>query len=264
MKMTRQFLLVSAASVLMGFCALAQTQQRLQTIIQKVPATGTNVAAQKFRCSGTVTDAAGNPLAGATVEYWRYEGNPFLANRLELKTQITTETNGTFEFQVSRVAGFLLAKKPGLAPAWKQSGEFGQPFNSIRDGEEHLVLTPPAALAGMVVDETDKPVANAEVSVATAISEISREGGARNLYNYFLGKPAHDCFAARTDAAGRFRIENFPTNATAALAVQAPGKALRQSAQDSTSFDSLPYRAGQEDIKLVVEPAGSIEGKIVI
>jgi protocatechuate 3,4-dioxygenase beta subunit len=259
MKMTRQILLVTAASVLLGVSTPAQTQQRLQTIIQRAPDTGTNAAAQKLNCSGVVTDAAGNPLAGATVEYWRYEGR---LNRLELKKQITTGADGAFEFQLSRAAGFLLARKPGSAPAWKQ---LNQPFNPVRETEEKLklVLIPPAALAGVVVDEADKPVPNAEVSVATAICEISREGGERSL-NYFLGKPAHDCFAARTDAAGHFRIGNFPTNATAALAVQAPGKALRQSPPDFAGLDSLPWRAGQEDIKLVVEPAGSIEGKIIV
>jgi protocatechuate 3,4-dioxygenase beta subunit len=260
MKTTRQLLLASAVSVLLGVSTHAQTHERLQTIIQKAPDTSTNASAQKLNCSGTVTDAAGSPLAGATVEYWCYEGYSAGQNHLELKKQITTETNGAFAFQVSRAMGFLLAKKPGLAPAWKQ---LGQPFNSVRGGEEHLVLTPPAALAGVVVDEADKPVANAEVSVVVAVCEISREDGARS-FNYFTGKPAHDCFSARTDAAGRFRIENFPTNATAALAVQASGKALRQSPQDSTSFDSLPWRAGQEDIKLVVEPAGGIEGKIIV
>ncbi len=66
--------------------------------------------------------------------------------------------------------GFLLARKPGLAPAWKQ---LGQPFNPAGETEERLVLTPPAALAGVVVDEADKPVANAEVSVAMAVGEIS-------------------------------------------------------------------------------------------
>jgi protocatechuate 3,4-dioxygenase beta subunit len=262
MKMTRQFLLVSAVSVFASFGVLAQTQQRLQAIIQRAPDTGTNTSAQKTNCTGTVTDTAGNPVAGATVEYWRYEGNLFLANRLELKNQVTTGTNGTFEFQVSRASGYLLARKPGLAPAWKQ---LGQPFNPAGETEEKikLVLAPPAVLAGTVVDEADKPVANAEVSVAMAVCEISREDGVQNLYNYLLGKPAHDCFAARTDAAGHFRIENFPTNATATLAVEAAGKALRQSSQDFSGLDSLPWRAGQEDIKLVVEPAGSIEGKII-
>ncbi len=253
MKTTRQFLLVSAAAVFLGFCTGAQTPVRLQNVIQRAPDTG----AQKLNCSGTVTDTAGSSIAGATVEYWRYEG---WLNRLELKKQITTAADGTFEFEVSHASGFLLAQKPGSAPAWKQ---LNQPFNPTRDVKDLLVLTPPAALAGVVADEAGKPVANAEVSVAMAVCEITREDGARS-FNYFTGKPAHDCFTARTDAAGRFRIEHFPTNATAVLAVKAPGKALRPSPQDSISFDSLPYRAGQEDIQLVVEPAGSIEGKIVV
>ena len=33
--------------------------------------------------------------------------------------------------------------------------------------------------------------------------------------------------------------------------------------QDSAGLDSLPWRAGQGDIKLVMEPAGGIEGKII-
>src|SRR5208283_3815817 len=259
MKMTRQFLLVSAASVLLGFGTRAQVQERLQPIIQRAPATGANTSPQKTNCTGTVTDTSGKPLAGATVEYWRYERNPFLASPLELNKHVTTGADGAFEFPASRAMGFLLARKPGLAPAWKQ---LGQPFNPAGETEERLVLTPPAALSGVVVDEADKPVANAEVSVATAISEMSQEGGVRT-FNYITGKPAHDCFTDCTDAAGRFRIENFPTNATAILAVQAPGKTLRPSSQDSAGLDSLPWRAGQEDIKLVMEPAGSIEGKII-
>ena len=257
MKMTRQVLLVSAVSVFMGACSRTQTPEPPQTVIQQTPDASTSASAQKLDCSGTVTDTAGNLLAGATVEYWCYERR---LNNLALKEQITTGTNGAFDFQLPQASGFLLARKPGLAPAWKQ---LNPSLNSVRDGEERLVLTPPAALAGVVVDEADKPVANAGVSVTMAVCEISREDGGRS-FNYFNGKPARDCFAARTDAAGRFRIENFPTNATAALAVQAPGKALRQLSQDSGGLDSLPWRAGQEDIQLVVEPAGSIEGKIIV
>ncbi|MGA9453057.1 MAG: hypothetical protein WBW41_17140 [Verrucomicrobiia bacterium] len=78
MKTTWQCLLVCAASALMGLCTHAQTQVRLQNVIQRAPDTN----AQQLNCSGTVTDAAGSPVAGATVEYWRYEGR---LNRLELK-----------------------------------------------------------------------------------------------------------------------------------------------------------------------------------
>ena len=258
MNTIRQVLLVSASALLLGVSTRAQTLERV--VVQKAPDTGTNASAQKFNCSGTVTDANGRPVTGATVEYWRYEGRSLLLNQLELKEQITTSTNGAFEFQISRASALLLATKPGLAPAWKA---LNQQLNPARDTEERLVLTPPATLAGVVVDDADKPVANARVSVAMAVSEIPQEAGGR-IFNYITGKPARDCFAGRTDAVGHFRIENFPTNATAALAVQAPGKALRQSPQDSTSFDSLPYRARQEDIRLVVEPAGSIEGKIIV
>jgi protocatechuate 3,4-dioxygenase beta subunit len=260
MKTIRQFLLVSAAAVLLGVNTHAQTSERVA--VQKTPDAGTNAAAQKSNCSGTVTDAAGNPLAGATVAYWRYEENPFLANRLKLENQIITETNGVFEFQVARASGFLLAQKSGLAPAWKQ---LDQRFSPVRAAQEKLklVLAPPAALAGVVVDEADKPVANAEVSVAMAISEIPQEDAVR-IFNYITGKPVHDCFAARTDAAGHFRIENFPTNASAVLAVQFPGKVLSNSQPELSGSDSLPWHAGQTDIKLVMEPAGSVEGKIVV
>src|SRR5450759_1703323 len=117
MKTTRQFLLVSAAVAVLGGSTNAQTLQRV--VVQKTPDTGTNAAAQKFRCSGTVTDAAGNPLAGATVEYWRYAGISSVPTEPERKKQLTTAADGAYEFEVSRDTGFLLARKPGLAPAWQ-------------------------------------------------------------------------------------------------------------------------------------------------
>jgi protocatechuate 3,4-dioxygenase beta subunit len=70
MKTTRQFVLVSAASVLLGVSACVQTPGPAG--VQKAADAGTNAAAQKSNCAGTVTDAAGHPVAGATVEYWRY------------------------------------------------------------------------------------------------------------------------------------------------------------------------------------------------
>ena len=257
--MTRRFLLVSAASVLLGASARAQVPGQ-PAAVQKTADSDASALAQKFNCAGTVVDAEGHPLAGATVEYWHDEGNPFQAAGMKLKKQVTTETNGAFQFQVSPGSGFLLARKPGLAPGWIH---FGQPFASGPETEEKLVLAPPAALAGIVADEAGKPVANAEVSVTAAIREISQDAGLRG-YNLLLGNAARNCFMARTDAAGHFSIENFPTNATAALAVQAPGKALRESAPDFEGMNSLPWRGGQEDIKFVVEPAGSIEGKIMV
>jgi protocatechuate 3,4-dioxygenase beta subunit len=251
MKTTRQFLLIAAISALLGACSRTQSPESPPTSQQRAPAADT----QTLKYSGTVTDAAGNPLAGATVEYWGYAGP---LNQLQMKEQLTTRSDGAFALQVSRGTVFLLARKTGLASAWKQSN---QQLNSGGVTNQLLALTPPALLAGVVVDESKQPVTNAEVFVAMAASEISLENGSR-MFNYINGKPARDCFAARTDAAGHFRIENFPTNANAVLAVRSPGKALRLSPMESISYDSLAWHAGQDDIQLVVEPAGSIEGKI--
>src|SRR5208282_935965 len=123
MKTTRRFLLVSAAAVLLGVNTNAQMLRR--GVVQTAADTGTNDA--PFQCSGTVTDAAGHPLAGATVEYWEYGGNPFAASFPRAKKEIITEASGAFEFQVTRATGLLLAHKTGLALAWKN---LNQPMGS--------------------------------------------------------------------------------------------------------------------------------------
>jgi hypothetical protein len=208
---TRHFFLISAAALVLGGSTPAQTPEPSGAHSP----TAASSAAPKTTCAGTVTDAGGHPLAGATVEYWRGEENPLQADLLELRQQITPQPDGTFVCTVVRASGLLLARKPGLAPAWKQ---LGWPFHPPEEAEDEvkLVLGPPTPLTGTVVDEKGQPVANAGVSVIMAVTEISLEGGTRTM-NFLNGQPARDEFAAHTDATGRFRIDNFPTNATASL-----------------------------------------------
>jgi hypothetical protein len=257
MKTTRQFLLIVAVAALLGACSRTPSPATPQTTNQ--PASNANAGTQTLKLSGAVTDAAGKPVAGATVEYWSYEGNSFQPSAPEMEQRTTTGADGAFALQASRDRGFLLARKPGLAPAWKQ---LGQPFNLMGSTGNNLALTPPGTLAGVVVDEQNRPLADAEVFVALAFDEISLENGGRTI-NYLTSKPARDSFAARTDGAGHFRIESFPTNAGAILAVRSPGRVLRPSDQQSPDIESAACRAGQTDIKLVLEPAGSIEGRII-
>ena len=259
MKMTQSLLLAAIVAALAGIPAQAQFQPRLQAIINRAPDASANTDAESQKLSGTVTDAAGQPIAGATVEYWQNAGSVVQASGLELNGQTNTDARGAFELDVSRGTGFLLARKPGLAPAWKLSG---QPFNPVGETETKLVLTPPGTLAGTVVDESSQPVAHAEVFVTLAVIDVSGANGSRS-FNMLSGEPARDCFSARTDAAGRFRIDNFPTNATAMLAVRSPGKAMSEQPGSFTGLNSLPWSADQEDIKLAVEPAGGVEGKII-
>jgi protocatechuate 3,4-dioxygenase beta subunit len=212
--------------------------------------------AAAFPLTGKVLDAEGRPVAGAVIERHEYSRLPSASGEMEMRQRTTTDANGAFELGATRTYTVLLARKPGLAPAWKQ-------FTPGPGAEQRLILTAPTVLAGVVVDEADQPVAGAQVSVAMAYSETTEEGGGRQ-FQYLSGQLARDSFTARTSADGRFRIVDFPTNATAELTVLAPGKARKPlDLPQYYSPDTMPFRAGQEDIRLVVEPAGSIEGRII-
>ncbi len=254
MKMTRQVLLVAAVSALLGACSRSQSPETPPANARQTPGAET----QTLKLAGKVVDAAGNPLAGATVEYWHAAATTSSASDLELEKQITTVADGAYEIETSGGFGFVLAHKAGLAPAWKML----MPSLPAAAGGQQLVLTPPGALTGAVLDESNQPVANAEVSVGGAFGEMQVIGDNARAANYIIGKPARDLFTARTDATGRFRIENFPTNASALFKVKVSGKVLRQ--ETIAAGSEMPgYRVGDAGIKLILEPAGSIEGKIV-
>jgi hypothetical protein len=73
-----------------------------------------------------------------------------------------------------------------------------------------------------------------------------------------------DLLSARTGTDGRFRIEGLPTNSAVDLIVRKKGKAYVNSAGAGFQPDTMTARAGQQDIKLKMQPAGSIEGKLLI
>ena len=257
MKTLHHLLLVSGITLILCACRHTPAPPPPSATGQ-IPATigtGTNASGiPTFRLTGKVLDAAGNPVAGAVGECYHYSGG-YGPGYLELGQRFTANSNGGFECSPRLITTFVLVRKAGLAPGWKE-------WNPTRDEDITLVLMPPSVLAGVVVDETDKPVGDAEVSVAMAFSITETEGGGRT-YNQLVGSPAQKCFTTRTTADGRFRIEGFPTNATADLTVKSPGKVLREPQREWAGPDSMQCRAGQEDIKLVVEPAGAIEGRVV-
>jgi len=261
-QMIRLFGVFVGASVALGILADATAAERLQNIVKRLSAseaqTATN-AVKSFRLAGTVVDADGKSVAGAVVECYQQSASrwPFGGADMEVKQLTTTGAKGAFEFRVSPASTVLLARKPGLAVTWSQ---YRNPEKDTT--EERLVFMPSSALAGVVVDETDKPVPDAEVWVPYACSERPTEEG-NSSYVYLSGKPSHDCFTTRTGGDGRFVFQGFPTNTSADLAVSKPGKVLRELQREYISPETMRCRAGQQDIKLIVEPAGSIEGKVV-
>jgi protocatechuate 3,4-dioxygenase beta subunit len=234
MRAIRQWL--ARATVALALAAVAQPNAENATAI-----------------AGTVVDEAGRPVEGASVEvHSPTDGSAFAVSGLQLDHRVVTDDKGAFKID-SPTGRFvlLLARQPGFAPTWRQF---------VRGAAEAptLVLPSPSVLAGIVVDETEQPVGGAEVSVYLAYSESPGPQGAN-----YLGAPlARECFSTRTGPGGHFRIDGFPTNASANLMVRHPGKALRQPAQGVMGPDSMQWLAGQEDIRLVVEPAGIIEGRV--
>ena len=145
-----------------------------------------------------------------------------------------------------------MVQKAGLGPAWKT-------WNSpAGESPDTLVLTAPAPLAGVVVDEKGQPIAGAEVSATLAVQGEQNLTG--RVPNILFGQPARDAFSARTEADGRFRIANFPAKAQADLTAIKAGKTFP--ASNINNLNSLPYHSGRDDIRLAMETGGSVEGKV--
>ncbi len=215
-------------------------------IIAALGFTSVAISAETIRHGGCVTDSEGHPIAGAVVEVYEYpEGRNATP---QLMTNVTTGIDGRFELTRRKGYSQLLVRKPGFAPMWRQLHP--------NQTNAPITLSAPTTLAGTVVDENGKPISNAEVYVSQA------QAGQKTDWTTFLGgNLARQLFSARTDAGGHFQIEDFPTNATAELGVRAPGRVLPPRRVQS-SADSLAWHGGQQDIRLAVEPAAEIDGRI--
>ncbi len=217
-------------------------------------------AATEANSTATVMDEQGRPVPGATVESYHVQNSSAMMwsefRKLELKQQTVTDAKGVFTVAAAPPESMLVVvKKPGLAPVWKTWPSEGDDFSKA------LVLTAPTTLSGVVVDEKNHPVADAEVSVSHAT--IANTANPRlAAQNDIFGAVGRECFSARTTADGHFRIENFPVDAHAALRVIKPGMAQRAVAGHYLRSDE--YRSGQRNIKLLLAPAGAVVGKVVV
>ena len=206
--------------------------------------------------TGTVVDDQGRPVPGATVGCYHYQsraGFGYWDREPKLEQTTVTDDKGAFAVSASAYSTLVVVKKASFSTAWKTWSAL------IPVSTDPIVLTAPAALSGVVVNDSGQPVADAEVWVAGA--NIGNGYDVASQYNELFGGPAKSFFSARTGADGRFRIENFPADGRAGLAVHKAGMARHTVGSElGGERDCQP---GQ-DLKLVVGPAGNVEGKVLV
>ena len=205
--------------------------------------------------SGTVVDAQGNPVARAAMVYYQHHNRMREGSLdLEVKQQVMTDGQGNFEFPTFPGQGVLLVTKTGMAPVWRSW------YSASPEAPQKIIMGAFAPLAGTVVDDVGQPVADAEVWVSSALNKDMNDLGQPN---FVFGKIARGLFSTRTLADGTFRIEHFPGRCPGQSHGEKSGLVMPQNASP-LRYDELPFHAGQEDIVLTLEPAGSITGTVVV
>ncbi len=216
------------------------------------------LAAQTFHYQATVVDTNGQPVSGAIVESYRVADTTASAETSpQLQERGTTDASGTVTFTTTNQTIFtLIARKPGFSLSWSTS----YPNAASETNTAELLLTRPLAVAGMVQDAAGKPVPDAAVWVCLAARSATRGEGfpPREMLYSKLGRQRLD---SRTDAAGRFRIDGLPSDATVELMVTKPTLALDQPPRP-WGGSGLSLQAGESNIVLVVKPASVIEGRV--
>lgn len=145
---------------------------------------------------GKVVDVGGVPVAGAQV----WAGNRLqdvVAPERSLRLAAVTDANGRFVAAHTQDEEYLAARKPGFAASRSH------PIQQLGGGEVVLRLgLVGAAVAGVVVDELQRPLANIAVSI-----EPKGKSRHRTASGSLVGPRLASI--ARTDPAGRYSIDGL-------------------------------------------------------
>ncbi|MCP4610325.1 MAG: redoxin domain-containing protein [Planctomycetes bacterium] len=214
--------------------------------------------AKQITCKGKVVDDQGHSIADAKVTLHEMVYNKATRSYdTKVAGEVTTETGGAFSFNTSAESdvsrdGYIIVEKEGLA--------LGFANWEMRKGDKELQikLGQPKELAGVVVDENDKPVAGAQVSILMLIIGTMRDDRGVS------GPVAADLFTSTTDAAGKFKFTRIPAEATAEFIMKKEGRAtVGTYISTGMANQKLKFVAGQADIKLVLPNEAKIEGIVV-
>jgi len=205
--------------------------------------------------AGQVVDRQAHPVEGAEVAVYEQVWNDLRELDAKLIAPIVkTDAEGRFQLQAhvaEQYDVFIVARKPGYALAWDG---LNYSLNHKGKGSFLLVLEPPCALTGQVVDPNGKPVVKAEVQAMPVTSYL------RRLRQRPIIAP-REWFTALADSQGTFRFEQFAADVGATFRVRAPGREsiyiFRPQEQNSCGFE-----VWRSDIRLTLGREGTIKGVV--
>ena len=222
------------------------------------PATGkaAEAASKQRKVEGRVVDADGKGVADAEVLVVRigpwYSGIKYTSGQ-EIVERTRTDADGKFSVvgDEGPIGRCVIARKRdvGFGYNWTITN-LTRPDHYPYPRE--LRLHKAANLEGVVVDEAGQPVANAQVQANLFLDVDSYDPNV-------LGCGDLDWFTARTGKDGRFMIPGVPADMMAEFVVRAAGMGTV-----ATHGGKAPqYKAGQEDIRIVLPRQCRIEGTAV-
>jgi hypothetical protein len=210
---------------------------------------------------GRVVDSNAHPIPGAEVaaykKQWICYNGPYYAELLGP----TVKTNGEGRFMMKVQAGpewnyqyniFIVARKAGLAYAWDG---LNYSTNERAEGDFNLILEKPGVLSGRLLETDSSPVAGAKIRAVP-----------KNYYLHRLKQRPilgpEKWFTTETDAQGKFSFGYLPPDAAADFMAEAPGRPLVH--QFTTNYlNSCGYEVGKPEVKLVLPPKTTIQGRVV-
>jgi len=211
---------------------------------------------KEVTCTGKVTDVRGKPVNGAKVQLFRItviSGEV----EIELAKELITKDDGAFTIKAEAGESellnyaFILVKNEGLAMGWAN-------WRLHDDFYVEIKLDRANVLAGVVVDEDGKPVADAQVGI---VFMMIRDG---QQPQYVIGDMSLKILMVKSDTQGKFSFSGIPEEASVEFLVKKPGRAtVNTFSPENIQGESLQFSSGQTDIKLVQPVEAKIEGVVV-
>jgi protocatechuate 3,4-dioxygenase beta subunit len=191
--------------------------------------------------AGTVVDDLGKPVAYATVRV-AGDGNQMW---MVAARQATSDRSGAFELRG-------LARTKLKARAESDTAASAIATVDLTATGEHkdmkLVLDVKGTIAGMVVDETNQPVAEVQVN---AFPDILAGDSPESISLAGMS-------SATTDGGGRFTIRGLPDGAYRLRAARASGGMFEWGQQGT------PAKTGDTNVRITLAAEGSIVGKLAL